>query len=188
MEGITLHDLADDIASVIRTLAGKPATLIGHDFGDRVARTVANDHSELVDRIISLAPAPPTHLSQLIDGSISSCWNLFIPREERIQQLREHLFSAQADPTIWLDGWHPEVARSQIDADTATLVEDWWQTTCPIRLLIGVEDKLFTKFDLKSDQKSSGATTSVRKLEHAKRVLVVECANLLPEEIANFAL
>lgn len=44
LKEITYHDLASDVAAVIESLAGRPATVIGHDFGNRVARTLASDY------------------------------------------------------------------------------------------------------------------------------------------------
>ena len=45
----TLHDLANDIAAVIRNAGnGGPAVIVGHAFGSWVARMTAVDHPELV--------------------------------------------------------------------------------------------------------------------------------------------
>lgn len=41
LDGKTLHDFANDIAAVIRNVTSKHAILIGHAFGNRLARTVA---------------------------------------------------------------------------------------------------------------------------------------------------
>ena len=38
LDGITLHDLARDIAAVVETLCDGPVVVIGHAFGNRVAR------------------------------------------------------------------------------------------------------------------------------------------------------
>ena len=44
MKGVTLHDLADDVAGVIRKKVGEPAMVVGHAFGNFVARMTAADH------------------------------------------------------------------------------------------------------------------------------------------------
>ncbi len=51
MTGVTLHDLADDIAAVIRDLGGRRAVLLGH----AVSRMVATDHTDLVVAVILAA-------------------------------------------------------------------------------------------------------------------------------------
>src|SRR5690242_16785712 len=42
LDGITLHDLARDIAAVIEALADGPAVVIGHAFGNRIARCLTS--------------------------------------------------------------------------------------------------------------------------------------------------
>jgi pimeloyl-ACP methyl ester carboxylesterase len=39
LQGVTMANLADDVVAVIRALADGPATVVGHAFGNRVART-----------------------------------------------------------------------------------------------------------------------------------------------------
>ena len=51
MTGVTLHDLADDVAAVIRTLGGGRAVLLGHAFGHAVSRMLATDHPDLVTAV-----------------------------------------------------------------------------------------------------------------------------------------
>jgi len=66
LEGISLHDLAADVAGVIEALGCAPAHMIGHAFGNRVARCLAADRPELVCSVILLAAGgligPPTPL------------------------------------------------------------------------------------------------------------------------------
>ena len=46
---LTMADLADDVAAVIRERTEGTATLVGHAFGNRVARMTATEHPELVE-------------------------------------------------------------------------------------------------------------------------------------------
>ncbi|MBV8212653.1 MAG: alpha/beta hydrolase [Verrucomicrobia bacterium] len=55
MQGLTLHDLAADIALVIRELGGGKAIVLGHAFGNGVARMLAVDHPSRVHGIILAA-------------------------------------------------------------------------------------------------------------------------------------
>jgi pimeloyl-ACP methyl ester carboxylesterase len=41
LDGITVHDLAADVAGVLEALDRGPAHLVGHAFGNRVARCLA---------------------------------------------------------------------------------------------------------------------------------------------------
>ena len=55
LEGITLREIAADVVSVIETLPGQPAFVVGHAFGNRVARMLAGDRPERVRAVILLA-------------------------------------------------------------------------------------------------------------------------------------
>src|SRR5689334_268019 len=51
----TLHDFAADVGAVIEQMAPSAVTIVGHAYGNRVARTVAADRPELVDRLVLIA-------------------------------------------------------------------------------------------------------------------------------------
>jgi len=51
---LTMADLADDVAAVIRERTEGTATLVGHAFGNRVVRMTATEHPELVERVALL--------------------------------------------------------------------------------------------------------------------------------------
>src|SRR5215472_7635982 len=69
LAGITLHDLAADVAFVIARENAGPAVIVGHAFGHFVARMTAVDHPHLV-RGIALAAAAaksyPVELAELV--------------------------------------------------------------------------------------------------------------------------
>src|SRR5438477_3312757 len=64
LDGATLHDLASDVAGVIKAIGCGPAHLVGHAFGNRIARCLAVDQPPLVRSVTLLAAggliAPPT--------------------------------------------------------------------------------------------------------------------------------
>ena len=53
LDGITVHDLAADVAGVLEALNCGPAHLVGHAFGNRVARCLAVDRPALVRSVTS---------------------------------------------------------------------------------------------------------------------------------------
>src|SRR5260370_41453381 len=74
----TLHDLASDVGGVLEALQCGPVHILGHAFGNRIARCLAADHPAMERSVIlvaagrSIGPptplgfifpdAPPTHL------------------------------------------------------------------------------------------------------------------------------
>jgi pimeloyl-ACP methyl ester carboxylesterase len=55
MENVTINDLAADIAQVIDTLGGGKAIIVGHAFGQFIAKILAIDYSENVPTIVGAA-------------------------------------------------------------------------------------------------------------------------------------
>ena len=55
LDGITVHDLAADVAGVLEAVDCGPAHLVGHAFGNRVARCLAVDRPSLVRSVTLLA-------------------------------------------------------------------------------------------------------------------------------------
>jgi pimeloyl-ACP methyl ester carboxylesterase len=55
LDGATLHDLAGDVAGVIKAIGCGPVHLVGHAFGNRIARCLAVDQPPLVRSVTLLA-------------------------------------------------------------------------------------------------------------------------------------
>ena len=54
LDYLTMADLADDVAAVIRERNEGAATLVGHAFGNRVARMTTTEYQEVAERIALL--------------------------------------------------------------------------------------------------------------------------------------
>jgi pimeloyl-ACP methyl ester carboxylesterase len=143
MQGITLHDLAADIAAVIaaviEVLSTGRAVVAGHAFGNFVARTLAGDRPDLVAGVVLLAasigkPPPGEPLfDPEIRAAITGSGDLSLPVETRLRHLRTAFFTEGNDPAAWLSGWHPEAKHSQLAATAATPVDDYFPGgTAPI--------------------------------------------------------
>ena len=63
MEGLTLHDLAADVAAVIEADGRGKAVVLGHALGQWVARTLAADRPDLVRGVVLAAAASKTGIS-----------------------------------------------------------------------------------------------------------------------------
>lgn len=54
-DGYQLTDFADSMATLLTELGARDATVVGHSFGGAVAMQLANDHPELVRRLVLVA-------------------------------------------------------------------------------------------------------------------------------------
>src|SRR5258706_5063203 len=83
MRGITLHDLGNDIAAVIRHYGG-PAVIVGHALGNWVARTTASDHPDLVRGVGIRAAAAKSYPPEL-SGAVTKRGDKSLPRAGRLK-------------------------------------------------------------------------------------------------------
>jgi pimeloyl-ACP methyl ester carboxylesterase len=141
LEGVTYHDLASDVAATIQSLAGGPATIIGHAFGSRIARTLAADHPRLVKQLILLSAGGMVPRSPEIERVTARFWESDLPKEDRLTAIRRAFFASGNAVGAWEEGWYFGVARAQRAADARTPLKEWWAGgSAPILVLQGTED------------------------------------------------
>jgi pimeloyl-ACP methyl ester carboxylesterase len=126
LDGITFHDLAADVAAVIRAEGGT-AVIGGHAFGQKVARTIAMDYPELVRAIVMLAGAGRAPIPPEVRAAILRCGDPSLPDDERVAALRIAFFAPGNDPVAagWLEGWHPDIKLKQLGAENATPLDEF---------------------------------------------------------------
>src|SRR5712671_2752561 len=125
MTNISLHDFAHDVAEVVEKLGQGRAVIVGHAYGNWVARMTATDHPRLVRGVVLAAAAAkkfPPRLSQLVSKSA----DMSLPEAERIAYMQEIFFAFGNDPKIWLKGWWAEASEGQRVAAANVKQSDWW--------------------------------------------------------------
>lgn len=58
----TLHEMADDVTAAIRSVESRPAYLLGHSLGGKVAMRVTVSQPELVRHLVVVDIAPKAYL------------------------------------------------------------------------------------------------------------------------------
>lgn len=174
-ENITLHDLARDVAEVIRQLGDGRAVVVGHAYGNWVARMTAVDHPALV-RGVAIAAAASKQYDASLRAEIDTAGDPARPEAVRLAALRKAFFAPGGDPRPWLSGWHPHLREAQRAAAAAVPQKDWWPG--------GVAPLL----DLQADQDPFRTASTRREMkdEFGDRVTVVVIKNashaLFPEQ------
>ena len=124
---VSMGDLADDAASVVEAMGLAPATIVGHAFGNRLARLVATRHPELVAGVVLLAcggqvrPAPE-HMAAL-----RRVFDTDATPEEHLAAVDTAFFAPGNDASVWTGGWFPAVAQLQGRAVEADDPGVWWE-------------------------------------------------------------
>jgi len=141
LHGITLHDLADDVAAALTAVGGGPAVVVGHAFGNRVARTLAADHPELVRAVALLSCSGKVPHDAALAEANHLALSTEVPAATRHAAAVKAWFTPGADPTPWLSGWNLEVREAFAAAAHATPPEQWWSAgSAPVLIVQGLED------------------------------------------------
>ena len=125
MMNLTMHDLANDVAFSICSVSDGPAVLLGHAFGNMLARMVATDYPDLVKAVI-LAAAQGSAVPEDIAKAPFIAGNTSARKDDRLAALRKAFFAPNHDASIWLDGWYPETLKAQRVALKAIPFSDYW--------------------------------------------------------------
>lgn len=125
MAGVTLHDLADDVAAVIEDLGGGRAVLLGQAFGQALSRVVATDHPDLVEAVV-LAASQASKVPPDIATTPFIAGDPTRSEAERLDVLRRAFFAPGHDARPWLAGWHPETLKMQHEAAKAVPLPGYW--------------------------------------------------------------
>ncbi|SRR6266545_3447582 len=189
MAGIDLHTYAADIAAVIEQDGRGPAFVVGHAFGNRVARMLAVDRPELVKAVslvaanVGHAPSPPA-----VREAIKASANPSLPEAERLKALQFAFFAPGNDARGWLAGWHPEVLAAQrIAGDKTSREEDYAAGTVPILYLQPDHDPLAHVEDAHEFKRALGDRVSVQVILNCSHAAIAEQPEAISDALIAYA-
>jgi pimeloyl-ACP methyl ester carboxylesterase len=188
MDGITFHDLARDVAAVVRAEGGR-AVIGGHAFGQKVARTVAMDHPELVRAIVMLAGAGRAPVPPDVRAAILRCGDLGLPDAERIAALKIAFFAPGNDPVAagWLRGWHPDVKLKQLAAENATPPDEFIPAGRAPILDVQAECDTVVPPSARQDLKNElGERVTIRVIASAGHALIPEQPDAVADAMVDY--
>jgi pimeloyl-ACP methyl ester carboxylesterase len=186
MTGLTLGDYAADVAAVVATLSpGKPAVLIGHAFGNRVARATAASHPESVSTLVLLAAGGQVAPSPDISRALMDVFDTALSPADHRAAVAKAFFAPGADPTPWLGGWYPAVMRAQRAAVAATGPETWRGAgEAPILIVQADEDVIAPPANAEALAKAYPDRVTVMRLPRAGHAMLPE----QPLEVARLVI
>lgn len=174
LEGITLHDLARDIAEVIMQLGDGRAVVAGHAYGNWIARMTAADHPALVRGVAIIAAAAkssPSHLGAVV----TAAGDPRLTEAERLAALQEGFFAPGHDPRVWLTGWHPHVKAAQRGAAAAVDRALWWGAGSAPIFELQAEHDPFKPASMQGELKAEfGNRVTVEMIPGASHALIPE--------------
>ncbi len=185
LEGLTLHDLAQDVAAVIAAAGGGEVVIIGHAFGNRIARTLAADRPDLVDAVVLLGCSGKVQPSPEIAEAIRLAQAVDTPVDVRAQAVRAAWYGPGRDISVWMDGWSQPVMKAYLAAAASTDTAKWW-TAGSARVLIvqGLADVSAPPGNGRLLKEEVGDRATLVELEGIDHALAVED----PEAVADVVL
>lgn len=124
MKGLTLRDLAAD--ALATAPADGPLVVVGHAFGQRVARMMATQYPQRVKTVIMLAAGGKAPMKPGALEALTAVFDEKLPHDKHIAAVKFAFFADGNDPSSWDKGWYGEVAEMQAAATKAQPVTEWW--------------------------------------------------------------
>ena len=196
MDGLTMHDLAADVAKVIENENKGSGIVVGHAFGNFVARQIAADRPDLVRGVVVAAassgkvPAGSTEkpigpeIRQAIDGPS----DMSLPESKRLEYLRIAFFAPGNDASVWLDGWNSDVHHMESHAREHTPVDEYFAAgTAPILDLQAEQDPVAPRRFAGVLKSLLGDRVTIVVIPNASHALFPEQPHAVAQAIATFA-
>jgi pimeloyl-ACP methyl ester carboxylesterase len=192
MEGLTLHDYAADVAGVVDELDIAPAFILGHAYGNRIARTVAADRPEVVRGVILVAAggkvAPRAEAQQAL-------MTLFTPTasaSDVLDAMRWMVGSPENASDVWerfKGDRAPGAAAAQMAAAQATPLDDWWAPPGDVPYLViqGLKDEAAPVENGHLLKKELGDRVTVVDIPDAGHLQPLEAPVPVAEAVVAFA-
>lgn len=172
---LTMGELAGDVAAVIRSVADGPAFVVGHAFGNRVARMTATEHPDLVAGVICLAAGGLVAPTAEATAALIAVFDQTLPADDHAEAVAAAFFSPGNNPTPFLDGWHNDLAAAQKHATASTPVAHWWAAgSVPVLVVQGADDVIAVRANAEQLAATGGERIEILDVPGAGHALLPE--------------
>lgn len=196
MDALDMHDLAADVAKVVERENKGSVVVVGHAFGNFVARQIAADRPDLVRGVViaagSAGKVPPgstekpigPEIRRAIDGPSDGS----LPESKRLEYLQIAFFAPGNDARVWLGGWNSEVHHMEAHAREHTPVDDYFAAgAAPILDLQAEHDPVAPRRFSGVLKSLLGDRVTIVVIPNASHALFPEQPHAVTQAIATFA-
>src|SRR5262249_41794386 len=188
LDGITVHDLAADVAGVLEAIDCGPAHLVGHAFGNRIAPCLAVDQPPLVRSVTLLAAGgligPPTPVGTPFRNAKQSKMN----GSDCVTVLGARWLSPASDPKILerVECW-PAIFIAHLATSRNVPLEQWWSGgDAPLLALPGLDDEVAPPGNGHALGERVGERVRVVDLPRAGHFLLLEQPEAVVQAVSEF--
>ncbi len=190
LDGLTLPDIADDLAFVVGELCAGPAHLVGHALGNILVRATASYRPE-VAASVSVMPCGGHDLQAHpvapdVVAAVSRCHDETLSRNERLAALELAFFAPGNDASVWLDGWWPG-ASGIAAALGRTDPEEWWRAgTVPILIIQPLQDAMAAPEVGRQAATALGRRATYREVANCGHAILPEQPDAIARHLIEF--
>jgi len=186
-----LHDLAGDVHRVLDQLGGinnGKVHVVGHAFGNRVARAFASDYPKLSKSVILIASGGLVEMSEEAREALHGSFILFLPEKTRLQHIRNAFFAPSSEiPDHWIAGWYTKASIKQGKTKSNTPLKEWWSGgKVPILILQGKDDPVAPPGNATAMKKEFSDRVTVVMVPDASHAMLPEQPEMIKKEILLF--
>jgi pimeloyl-ACP methyl ester carboxylesterase len=184
---LTLTDMANDAATVLKAVGGTPAVLVGHDFGQRITRTLATQRPKLVKSLVMFACGGKIKMAPEVGRVGQLCFDLSLPWEVRKAAVRYAFFAPGNDPTPWKGGWYPEAAKLQ-RGGIRDPVSSYWAAGGVVKVLVvqGLQDVSAVPENARLFKADFPNRVQLVEINHAAHALLPEQPKPVAQAVLGF--
>ena len=184
----TLVEIAEDAMAALTDIRPpRRVVVVGHAFGNRVARMIATREPARVRALVLLAAGGKVRMAPDVEQALVKSFDLALPEAERLRFVARAFFAPGNDPAVWRDGWYPKVAEVQIGATERTPVDSWWAASeVPMLVIQPMQDVLAPAENAEKLRKEGGDRVRVAYVDRAGHALLPEQPDAVASNILAY--
>lgn len=188
--GFGLDDLVADAVALLDAAGARVVDAIGHAFGSRVVRLLAQRHPARVGSTVCLACGGRIARSPEATAALLGSFDLTLPDAERLRHVAAGFFAPGNDATPWLAGWLPRVGMTEAATTIVTPESEYFLGgPQPMLILQGAQDVIAPPANadvLLAERRARGDRTSLRLLDPAGHALLPEQPVAIASAVRRF--
>ena len=188
LDGMTVHDLAADVAGVLDAVGCGPAHLVGHAFGNRIARCLAVDRPALVRSVTLLAAGGLIGPATPLGTPFRNATDVKMNGSDCVTVLGARWLSPASDPKILarVECW-PAVHLAHLATSRGMALEEWWGAgTAPLLAIQGLDDEPAPPGNGHALREQFGERVRVIDLPRAGHFQLLEQPEAVTRAVAEF--
>jgi pimeloyl-ACP methyl ester carboxylesterase len=190
LDGLTLRDVADDLAFVVSELCRRPAHLVGHALGNILVRATASYRPEAAASV-SVMPCGGHDLQARpvapeVVAAVSKCHDETLSRQERLAALELAFFAPGNDASVWLEGWWPGAAGVAAALGRSD-PDEWWRAgTVPILIIQPLQDAMAAPEVGREAAAALGPRATYREVPNCGHAILPEQPDVIARHVIDF--